>query len=193
MNGEVIDVTDPETLLAEIKRLRGEVAQLQQRVEMLDLLAHQDVLIELPNRRGFMRQLEAAIDRVSRYDDRAAMLYVDIDGLKMINDCFGHKAGYQALIQVAQFLSAGVRKSDCVARIGGDEFAILLERADQQSACETAHRLVSQIAGSEFCIDGKCLPLSVAIGIAIIDPSDGPETVMHRADQAMYLEKADAA
>jgi diguanylate cyclase (GGDEF)-like protein len=189
MDDVVIDVTDPEVLLAELRRLRGEVAQLQQRVQLLDLLAHQDVLIELPNRRGFMRQLEAAIDRVARYDDCAAVLFVDIDGLKMINDCFGHLAGDQALIQVAELLSEGVRKSDCVARIGGDEFAILLERADETSARETAQRLGSLVAGCEFCFEGTCLPLSVAIGIATIEPNDGPESVMARADESMYLQK----
>jgi diguanylate cyclase (GGDEF)-like protein len=192
MNDVVIDVTDPDTLLAEIRRLRSEIALLHERVELLDRLAYQDVLIDLPNRRGFMRQLEAAIDRVSRYDDSAAMLFVDIDGLKMINDTFGHQAGDEALILVAQMLSEGVRKSDCVARLGGDEFGILLERANEESALETSSRLVSIIAGCEFCFQGACLPLSVAIGITVIEPHDMPDAVMARADLAMYRQKAAA-
>lgn len=192
MNDVVINVTDPDTLLAEVRRLRAEIAQLHERVELLDRLAYQDVLIDLPNRRGFMRQLEAAIDRVSRYDDSAAMLFVDIDGLKMINDTFGHQAGDEALIQVAQMLSEGVRKSDCVARLGGDEFGILLDRVDKGSAIETANRLVSIIAGCEFCFQGTCLPLSVAIGLTVIEPHDLPDAVMARADMAMYRQK-DAA
>jgi diguanylate cyclase (GGDEF)-like protein len=192
MNDVVIDVTDPDTLLAEIRRLRSEIAVLHERVELLDRLAYQDVLIDLPNRRGFMRQLEAAIDRVSRYDDSAAMLFVDIDGLKMINDTFGHQAGDEALILVAQMLSDGVRKSDCVARLGGDEFGILLERADEANALETSSRLVSMIAGCEFCFQGTCLPLSVAIGISVIEPHDLPDAVMARADMAMYRQKAAA-
>lgn len=192
MNDGVIDMTNPDTLLAELRRLRGQVAQLQERVELLDRLAHQDVLIDLPNRRGFLRQLEAAIDRVSRYDDSAAMLFVDIDGLKMINDTFGHQAGDEALIQVAGMLSEGVRKSDCVARLGGDEFGILLERSDEGSSIETADRLVSLIAGSEFCFQGTCLPLSVAVGVAVIEPNDSPDAVMARADLAMYRQKAAA-
>ncbi len=192
MNDVVIDVTDPDTLLAEIRRLRSEIALLHERVELLDRLAYQDVLIDLPNRRGFLRQLEAAIDRVSRYDDSAAMLFVDIDGLKMINDTFGHQAGDEALILVAQMLSEGVRKSDCVARLGGDEFGILLERANEESAMETSSRLVSIIASCEFCFQGTCLPLSVAIGIAVIEPNDLPDAVMARADMAMYRQKAAA-
>jgi diguanylate cyclase (GGDEF)-like protein len=192
MDDVVIDVTDPDTLLAEVRRLKVEIAQLHERVELLDRLAYQDVLIDLPNRRGFLRQLEGAIDRVSRYDDHAAMLFVDIDGLKMINDTFGHQAGDHALIQVAGMLSEGVRKSDCVARLGGDEFGILLERATEESALETAHRLESMIASCEFCFQGTCLPLSVAIGISVVEPHDLPEAVMARADLAMYREKAAA-
>ncbi|HET7816524.1 MAG TPA: diguanylate cyclase [Sphingomicrobium sp.] len=193
MSDSLIDASDAEALLAEVARLRGEVSRLEQRVETLDRLAHQDTLIEVPNRRGFMRQLERLIDRVTRYGDRAAMLFVDIDGLKMINDTFGHPAGDEALIQVANMLSAGVRKSDCVARLGGDEFGILLERAGEDDAHETAARLVSRIAGSEFCFEGACLPLSVAIGVAVIEPDDSAVAVLARADQAMYEKKAAAA
>jgi diguanylate cyclase (GGDEF)-like protein len=193
MDDVVVDVTDPEVLRAEVKRLRAETSRLKERVELLDRLAHQDVLIDLPNRRGFLRHLEAAIDRVSRYDDVAAMLFVDVDGLKAINDTFGHQAGDEALIQVADTLSQGVRKSDCVARLGGDEFGILLERANEETAVETAERLVSMIADCEFCFQGMCLPLSIAIGIAVVEPNDSPDSVMNRADQAMYKEKSVAA
>jgi diguanylate cyclase (GGDEF)-like protein len=192
MNDSVIDMTNPDKLLAEVRRLQAEVTLLQERVELLDRLAYQDVLIDLPNRRGFLRQLEATIDRVSRYDDHAAMLFVDIDGLKMINDTFGHQAGDGALIQVAGMLAEGVRKSDCVARLGGDEFGILLDRSDEAGALETADRLVSMIAGCEFCYEGTCLPLSVAVGVAVIEPNDCPEAVMARADEAMYRQKAAA-
>jgi diguanylate cyclase (GGDEF)-like protein len=172
--------------------LRGKVAQLQERVEQLDRLAHQDSLIDLPNRRGFMRALERLIDRVKRYDEKAAMLFVDLDGLKAINDTFGHQAGDQALIQVARLLSGGSRKSDLVARLGGDEFGILLGHADEDSAHETATRLVDLIAGCEFMHGGDALPLSVAIGVGMIEGGDTPEMVMARADEEMYRRKVAA-
>ena len=79
-------------------------------------------LIDLPNRRGFMRELERLIARVDRYGIDGAMLFVDLDGLKIINDTLGHRAGDEALIQVAALLVKGMRHSDVVARIGGDEF-----------------------------------------------------------------------
>jgi diguanylate cyclase (GGDEF)-like protein len=192
MDDGLLDATDAEALLVEVSRLRREIARLEQRVAALDQLAHQDTLIEVPNRRGFMRQLERLIDRVTRYGESAAMLFVDLDGLKMINDTFGHPAGDVALIQVAQMLSGGVRRSDCVARLGGDEFGILLEHTDDEGARDTAERLVSQVAGSEFCFEGTCLPLSVTIGVTVIEANDTAEAVMARADQAMYADKAAA-
>ena len=192
MSDQIDDDADAQQLVEEIARLRGQVAQLQQRVEQLDHLAHQDSLIDLPNRRGFLRELERLIARVSRYDAKGAMLYVDVDGLKAINDSFGHRAGDEALIQVAGLLASGVRKSDVCARIGGDEFAILLENADEANAHETAARLIDQIACCELMHDGNELPLSVAIGVALIESSDTAESVMVRADEEMYRRKAAA-
>jgi diguanylate cyclase (GGDEF)-like protein len=192
MSDQMTDVTDVEGLIGEISALRAKVAQLQERVEHLDVLAHQDSLIDLPNRRGFLRALERFIDRVRRYNENAAMLFVDLDGLKLINDTFGHQAGDEALIQVARLLSGGVRKSDLVARIGGDEFGILLGHADEPCAHDTATRLIELIAGCEFTHDGDVLPLSVAIGVGMIQGEDTPESAMARADEAMYRRKAAA-
>jgi len=188
----VADVEDRERLIEEISLLRGKVARLQERVEQLDQLAHQDSLINLPNRRGFMRELERLIARVDRYGINAAMLFVDLDGLKMINDTFGHKAGDEALRQVAQLLVGGTRRSDVVARIGGDEFGILLGHAEETSAHETAGRLVDLIADCDFMHEGDALPLSVAIGVATIGAEDEPDAIMARADEEMYRRKAAA-
>ena len=192
MDDSLLDQKDSEALAAEVAQLRAEVARLQAKVDQLDQLAHQDVLMGLPNRRGFMRPLEQLIARVQRYGETAAMLFVDVDGLKLINDSFGHKAGDEALVFVAELLVRGVRKSDFVARIGGDEFGILLDHADEESAAETAQRLVSQIAGCEFCYEDNCLPLSVAIGFSLIGSGDSSDDVIERADLAMYAEKAAA-
>jgi diguanylate cyclase (GGDEF)-like protein len=189
---DVVDVDDRERLIEEISLLRGKVARLQERVEQLDQLAHLDSLINLPNRRGFMRELERLIARVDRYGINAAMLFVDLDGLKMINDTFGHRAGDEALIQVAAMLSKGVRHSDVVARIGGDEFGILLESSDESAAQETAARLIDQISACELLHDGEPLPLSIAVGVGMIDALDTAQAVMDRADEAMYARKAAA-
>ena len=192
MIDNVTDISDTDRLVAEIARLRAQIAELETKVEQLDLLAHQDPLVNLPNRRGFMRELERLIDRARRYDEHSAMLFVDLDGLKMINDTFGHKAGDESLIQVAQLLVGGLRRSDVVARIGGDEFAILLGHTDEVSAHETAGRLVDKIADCDFMHEGDALPLSVAIGVAAISGEDDAQAIMARADEEMYRRKAAA-
>jgi diguanylate cyclase (GGDEF)-like protein len=179
--------------LAEIERLREKIAQLEHRVRLLDDLAHQDSLLDLPNRRGFMRELEQLIGRVTRYGEGAAMLFVDIDGLKRINDGYGHKAGDEALIHIATLLSQGVRTSDCVARLGGDEFGILLAHATEESARETAERLTAEIDGKEKACDGNTVVLGVAVGVTMIEPGDAPDAVIARADRAMYRQKSAAA
>ena len=189
---DVVDVDDRERLIQEISLLRATVARLQERVEQLDQLAHQDSLIDLPNRRGFMRELERLIARADRYGAKGAMLFVDVDGLKMINDTLGHRAGDEALIQVANLLVKGVRHSDVVARIGGDEFGILLENSDDAAAHETAARLIDQISACEVLFEGEALPLGVAIGVGMIAAHDTAEAVMDRADEAMYARKAAA-
>jgi diguanylate cyclase (GGDEF)-like protein len=190
MSDKLNDGPEVDRLIDEIDQLRDKVAQLQERVQHLDQLAHQDTLVDLPNRRGFMRALERFIDRASRYAEPSAMLYVDLDGLKVINDSFGHNVGDRALMEVAGLLVGGVRKSDVVARIGGDEFAILLAHSDESSARETARRLVDLIASCDFRHEGQGLPLSVAVGVTMITGDDTPDEVIGRADAEMYRRKA---
>ena len=131
----------------------------------------------------------AAFGRLYRTEDLAAFLAEYRTPGKFL----AHLGDPPSLIQVAEVLIAGIRKSDCVARLGGDEFAVLLERADEAKAVETAERLVSMITDCEFCFQGMCLPLSVAVGIAVVEPNDTPEACMARADHAMYREKSVAA
>lgn len=184
------DKPDETQALADMDELRNKIAQLEERVRVLDQLAHHDPLLGVPNRRGFLRELEWLIDRVSRYGEGAAMLFVDIDGLKQINDRFGHKAGDEALVHVAEALSRGVRKSDCVARLGGDEFGILLAHASAEVAGDTAARLTRQIEENESICDGHRVALGVAVGCTMIAADDTPDSVIARADQSMYRKKA---
>jgi diguanylate cyclase (GGDEF)-like protein len=192
MSDQATDSAYVEQMAREIEELRGRIAHLQERVQQLDQLAHEDSLVSLPNRRGFVRALERLIDRVNRYGESGAILFVDLDGLKIINDSFGHAAGDEALIQVARLLVDGLRKSDVVARIGGDEFAVLLGHADLAKADETATRLIDLIAGCDLIHDGQPLPLSVAIGATSIRPDDTTESAMARADREMYRQKSAA-
>jgi len=183
---------DPAELLDEIARLRAEVKRLESRVEELDRLAHRDALVPLANRRGMLRELEKMIARCERHEISSAMLFVDLNDLKILNDKFGHIGGDAALVMVAEKLLEGTRATDCVARLGGDEFCILLDHADEASAVDTANRLIEAIAAADFLFEGAPIPLSVAIGVSIIQEGDTPATILARADKAMYRVKAAA-
>ena len=192
MHDVALEQRDPGQLLEEIARLRSDVARLESKVEELDRLAHLDALVPLANRRGMLRELETMIARRNRHGTPAAMLFVDLDDLKILNDKFGHMGGDAALVNVAEKLLAGTRATDCVARLGGDEFCVLLDHADEKSALETAERLVDSIGREDFLFEGMPIPLSVAIGVTLIEPDDTPATVLARADKAMYRVKAAA-
>ena len=192
MHDVALESREPAELLEEIARLRLQVVRLETQVDELDRLAHLDPRVPVANRRGLMRELETMIARHERHGTPAAMLFVDLDGLKILNDSYGHEGGDAALVHVAEQLLAGVRSTDCVARLGGDEFCVLLDHADEASAVETAERLVNSVAGDEFMFAGKPMPLSVAIGMTLIEEGDTPALVLSRADQAMYRVKAAA-
>jgi diguanylate cyclase (GGDEF)-like protein len=192
MHEVALERRDPTQLLDEIARLRADIACLEARVEELDMLAHQDALVPLFNRRGMLRELEMMIARHQRHGTPAAVLFVDLNDLKLLNDQYGHVGGDAALVSVAEKLRAGTRATDCVARLGGDEFCVLLDHADEKIALETAERLVDSIARDEFLFEETSIPLSVAIGVTLIEDGDSPATVLARADKAMYRVK-DAA
>lgn len=188
----VVHSVDTEALMEEIARLRGEVERLESRCDELDRDAHRDALVPVANRRGLVRQLDMLIARRARHNIPAALLFVDVDGLKWLNDTFGHSAGDAALVHLAGLMTGAVRQTDLVARLGGDEFAILLDHADEAAATETARRLVDAVAGSDFIHRGRPLPLSVAVGFTVVEQGDTAEAVLDRADREMYRDKAAA-
>ena len=183
-------LADRAALLDEIASLRGALARCSARIAILDGLANMDSLVNLPNRRNFLANLESAIARVGEHDVPAAVLFLDVDGLKAINDRLGHSTGDKVLIKVARLLVASVRQDDLVARLAGDEFGILLEHADELSAWRMALRIVETFDKCEFCVGGDPLPLSVAVGVGVIRRGDSPEEVLERADKEMYRIKA---
>lgn len=186
------ETADPAALLEEIVRLRSDIQILSDKVLELEALAYRDPLVPLANRRGMLRDLEAMIARHQRHAIPSAVLFVDLDDLKVLNDSFGHGGGDVALIHVAEKLLMGTRANDTVARLGGDEFCVLLDHADDKLARDIAERLVKLIAGEDCVYQSSPMPLSVAIGVTLIEAGDTPATVLARADQAMYRVKAAA-
>jgi diguanylate cyclase (GGDEF)-like protein len=183
---EAISLDDAVLLLEEIERLRRTLANYEERLRQLDQLAHSDTLVALANRRSFIASLERVIANVRRHGVSAAIILADLDGLKSINDTFGHNAGDKALVEVSRLLVASVRDGDYVARLSGDEFGILLEHVDELGAWQAALRVVETVDEHEFCVDQVCIPLSVAVGAATISPEDTVESVLVRADKEMY-------
>ena len=173
----------------ELNRLRAKIAQLEARVCELDHLANFDPLVGLPNRRQIFRDLERIIAGLNRHGGSAAIIFVDVDGLKQINDRFGHAVGDGALIRVAQTLIGTVRKTDIVARLSGDEFIVLLPDVDELGAWNMALRLAESTVASPLSSNNQQVPLSIAVGVSAIRAGDRPNDVISRADQAMYMIK----
>lgn len=178
-------------LLQGIGRALGlSLDNLRQKEELRQLAAIDD-LTGVYNRRYFFEQLEREVAEARRYNGRLAILLVDLDGLKRLNDRFGHWAGDQALRAVAQRLVLSSRGADVVARLGGDEFALILPRTGRQGAQELALRLAEAIAAQTLDVGhGPRLELSVSCGVAAF-PVDGDdiEALLQAADASMYTAK----
>lgn len=172
--------------------LRAALAETRERVGELEALADTDALTPLANRRRFLRDLELVTARAERHGTPGALLWIDLEGLKPLNDRHGHMAGDAALIHVAKLLGSLVRATDQVARVGGDEFALILDHLDHNSAIETADRIGRCIEANPLDLGGTQVALRAAIGIATILPGDRVEDVLSRAHRNVRLAKQDA-
>lgn len=155
-------------------------------------MAHHDALTDLPNRACFHERLQAAFARQHRQPQQGAVLCLDLDGFKGVNDTLGHAAGDALLRAVADRLRACVRETDTVARLGGDEFVILQTAVPApEAASQLAARLIGQLS-KPFTIQGQSLVVGASLGIAML-PSDGatPDLLLHNADLALYGAKAE--
>lgn len=149
-----------------------------------------DPLTGVANRALFWDRLRTALTRSDRDGGRVALLYVDIDGFKPVNDRFGHRLGYLLLQAIAERMGHGLRAVDTVARLGGDEFAVLLEKAGEPT---NVRRVAEKLRGrlcQPYQITGMTLSVGASIGIASA-PHDGadPEALVDVADQRMYVAK----
>lgn len=177
--------------------LRRRCAHLQSALETqrdtemrLDFIAHHDCLTGLPNRLQFQLRLEHGVACARRHKTLLAVLFVDIDHFKHINDTLGHDAGDQVLVQFAQRLRQCVREVDTVARQGGDEFIVLLtELRGADDARQVADKILAAI-GAPFAAHGESLRVAASVGVAVY-PEDGESTedLVEKADLAMYAAK----
>ena len=173
-----------------IRRLKTELARAVARIEELEASADTDFLLAIHNRRGFERELNRSIAYIQRYNASGALIVLDVDRLKPINDEFGHAAGDQVLKAVVAVLLRNVRSSDEIARLGGDEFALILWNMSEIDAKAKAASLEQAIDGLSFTFRGRTVRAGASAGVAILDPHTEARRALEQADSAMYVRKA---
>lgn len=176
-------------LMAEVDQLRRDLDQSRERIAFLERLADQDALAPIANRRAFVRELSRIMAFGERYNSAASIIYFDVNGLKPINDTYGHPAGDAVLMKVADVLVENVRESDVVGRLGGDEFGVILSQADEATAAEKARMLVQKIESEPLDWQGHQIPIHVSYGVYTFRGGDSAGEALAAADRAMYAHK----
>lgn len=171
-----------DALAAQLNDSRARIAELEARVDV-------DPLTDVLNRRGFARELKRSLAYVKRYGVSAALIYVDLDDFKPVNDRHGHGAGDLVLKAIAAALVRTVRASDVVARLGGDEFVVLLWNVDGAEAATKAAELEAAVYATPVRWGSSTLVVGASAGVALLGPLDAPADVLARADAAMYGRK----
>ena len=179
-----------EDAKATIRSLRRQLKGAMERIAELEAAADTDFLLGIPNRRGFERELHRAIAYMNRYRARGALIAIDVDRLKPINDSFGHAAGDEVLKAIAATLTRHVRSSDLVGRLGGDEFALLLWNLSEADAMAKAAALEETIDGLSFVFRGQPVSAGASAGVALLGSHAEAGRALEEADAAMYLRKA---
>jgi len=177
---------EPETI---IRQLRSRLAQALAKIEELQAHAETDFLLGILNRRGFERELKRSVAYIRRYGASGALIVLDVDRLKPINDTFGHAAGDEVLKAVAAELLRQTRASDVIARLGGDEFVLLLWNLTAEDAAAKAAALEQAIDQLSFIFGGQKVNAGVSCGVALLDPQSDAARQLQEADRAMYRRK----
>ena len=185
-NGEV----DPKALAAEIAMLQQQLEKQSQVIQTLEKDTVTDPLTGVMNRRGFETELNRTLANARRHGRQSALLFVDMNNFKAINDTFGHFAGDEVLCHVSTLLKANIRETDILARVGGDEFCIILN--DVRSAKDAENRanlLAHYIQSSPVNFEGERIWIEASIGSTCFSKEDDMIEVISKADSAMYAKK----
>ncbi|MEZ0231756.1 MAG: EAL domain-containing protein [Methylophilaceae bacterium] len=184
-------VKDEEGQIINYVGVFADISEIKHSQNRLNELVNRDPLTGLPNRRLLNELLDHAIKRAEREQNQIALLFVDLDRFKAINDTLGHHVGDQLLFEVSKRISQAVRESDAVARLGGDEFLVMMDLLRKNEDAETVARKIINSLQTEFVIDGRELFIGASVGIAIY-PTDSTdvEGLIKAADIAMYHVKS---
>lgn len=184
-------IMDEEGNVTKLLLVTRDVTDRKQSEETIHHLAYHDALTDLPNRRMYVQQLSKEMMQAKRFQSNLAVLFLDLDRFKDVNDSFGHDVGDMLLIEASKRLQACLKPGDVVARLGGDEFTIMQNQLqDQNEATALAEQIMNQLQ-RPFELDGHVFNVSCSIGIALY-PQDGdnPEDLLKRADTALYTVKS---
>jgi len=172
-----------------VSDILDENESLKRRVAELEKVVVRDTLTPLFNRRHFMDELERWRVRAQRHGAQYGIIYIDVDGLKSINDRFGHKAGDELLICVADILQSDIRRFDVAARMGGDEFAILLDSVDEASVLRKMKVIQDRVYACQLNFGDTRVQPRISLGHAMVDPQLEAADLLALADEDMYAQK----
>ena len=188
-----VAVDSIEDQLRDIRRerdaLRRENRVLKIAVAELERVSERDTLTPLFNRRYFLTAIHHRMARFERHAERAAVVFVDVNQLKLINDSFGHAAGDFALMEIAKRLAESIRATDVAARIGGDEFGLILDQSSEEGARAQIARLGDVLTAAPAEYDGHQIALSACFGIAMLQSGMTESDILAAADRDMYRNK----
>ena len=176
-------------LLEKLDDLNHDLTRTKESLAEIERLVDVDCVAPIPNRRAFMRRLAWTIAMHERYGHPSAILYFDLNNFKDINDTYGHAAGDLAIRHVSQLLASTMRESDFLARIGGDEFAVIMYYASDAAARERGRKFVDMLHASPFLYNGRKLAVTTAYGFYVLKNGDDPESALAAADMSMYVDK----
>lgn len=175
--------------LKSARRTAATIRHLQARLIELEASARTDGLTGVLNRRSFEIAFAGILASARRYREGGIIAFIDLDNFKAINDTHGHAAGDALLRQTGRLLSAQVRESDIVGRVGGDEFAVVLSRSRSREGIQRARGLEAALNAASVSWQGGILPIQASFGIQVFAPDDDAAAILARADEAMYRNK----
>lgn len=177
------------TLMHEVDRLRKEVEQSRSKLKDMARTADQDMLLPILNRRAFVREITRFTSFAERYKTSSSLIYLDLDNFKTVNDAYGHDIGDSVLRHISNLILGQIRESDVFARIGGDEFGVILAHVTADQASRKGESLAQALRDHPPMVEGKAVPLSFSYGIYELRAGETPDSAIRQADRAMYAQK----